>query len=94
MAVDNYPVSDGPVGSVDTVRLQRVANVMHQFLPFPQFSIVYDADGQRLRQARPVPSCGELPGLEDDHRLGRQAKAVSERGGARPVYCGSAAATK
>ena len=39
MAVDNYPVSDGPVGSVDAVRLQRVANVMHQFLPFPQFSI-------------------------------------------------------
>jgi NitT/TauT family transport system substrate-binding protein len=39
MAVDNYPVSDGPAGSVDAVRLQRVANVMHQFLPFPQFSI-------------------------------------------------------
>jgi NitT/TauT family transport system substrate-binding protein len=39
MAVDNYPVSDGPVGTVDSVRLQRVANVMHQFLPFPQFNI-------------------------------------------------------
>jgi NitT/TauT family transport system substrate-binding protein len=39
MALDNYPVSDGPVGTVDVVRLQRVANVMHQFLTFPQFNI-------------------------------------------------------
>jgi len=34
MAVDNYPV-----GSVDTVRLQRVADVMSQFLGFPSFNV-------------------------------------------------------
>ena len=39
MALDNYPVSSGQVGSVDTVRLQRVVDVMHQFLSFPKFSI-------------------------------------------------------
>jgi NitT/TauT family transport system substrate-binding protein len=39
MALDNYPVSSGQVGSVDTVRLQRVVDVMRQFLEFPKFSI-------------------------------------------------------
>ena len=39
MAVDNYPVSDGPVGTVDLVRLQRVLDVMQQFLNFPKFNI-------------------------------------------------------
>jgi NitT/TauT family transport system substrate-binding protein len=39
MALDSYPVSDGPVGSVDKLRLQRVADVMTQFLGFPQFNI-------------------------------------------------------
>jgi NitT/TauT family transport system substrate-binding protein len=39
MAVDNYPVSDGPVGAVDLVRLQRVLDVMQQFLSFPKFNI-------------------------------------------------------
>jgi NitT/TauT family transport system substrate-binding protein len=39
MALDSYPVSDGPVGSVDRVRLQRVANVMTEFLGFPKFDI-------------------------------------------------------
>jgi NitT/TauT family transport system substrate-binding protein len=34
MALDNYPV-----GSVDPVRLQRVADVMSQFLAFPSFNI-------------------------------------------------------
>ena len=34
MALDSYPV-----GPVDAVRLQRVADVMHQFLHFPSFSI-------------------------------------------------------
>jgi NitT/TauT family transport system substrate-binding protein len=34
MALDEYPVSSGPVGSVDTIRLQRVADVMQQFLGF------------------------------------------------------------
>jgi NitT/TauT family transport system substrate-binding protein len=34
MAVDSYPV-----GPVDTVRIQRVADVMRQFLNFPQFSV-------------------------------------------------------
>jgi NitT/TauT family transport system substrate-binding protein len=39
MAFDSYPVFPGSPGSVDVVRLQRVASVMHQFLGFPQFSI-------------------------------------------------------
>ena len=39
MALDNYPVSTGPVGSVDKVRLQRVVNVMQQFIGFPSFNI-------------------------------------------------------
>src|SRR6516164_5074763 len=34
MAVDSYPV-----GTVDTVRIQRVANVMRQFLGFPRFNV-------------------------------------------------------
>ena len=39
MALDSYPVSTGPVGSVDQVRLQRVVDVMQQFLQFPRFDI-------------------------------------------------------
>ena len=39
MALDSYPVSNGPVGSVDKVRLERVVNVMKQFLGFPKFDI-------------------------------------------------------
>ena len=39
MALDNYPVSTGPAGSVDRVRLQRVVNVMQQFIGFPSFNI-------------------------------------------------------
>jgi NitT/TauT family transport system substrate-binding protein len=39
MALDSYPVSSGPVGSVDLIRLERVVNVMHQFLGFPKFDI-------------------------------------------------------
>ena len=34
MALDSYPV-----GPVDVTRLQRVADVMHQFLGFPPFSV-------------------------------------------------------
>jgi len=34
MALDNYPV-----GPVDTVRIQRVADVMRQFLGFPVFNV-------------------------------------------------------
>jgi NitT/TauT family transport system substrate-binding protein len=34
MALDSYPV-----GPVDVTRLQRVADVMHQFLGFPTFSV-------------------------------------------------------
>ena len=34
MALDAYPI-----GAVDVTRLQRVANVMHQFLGFPPFSV-------------------------------------------------------
>ena len=39
MALNSYPVSTGPVGSVDKVRLQRVVNVMQQFIGFPSFNI-------------------------------------------------------
>jgi NitT/TauT family transport system substrate-binding protein len=39
MTVDSYPVSSGPVGSVDKVRLQRVVDVMQQFLGFGSFNI-------------------------------------------------------
>ena len=39
MALDSYPVSNGPVGSVDKVRLERVVDVMKQFLGFPKFDI-------------------------------------------------------
>ena len=34
MAVDSYPI-----GPVDTVRIQRVADVMQQFLGFPRFNV-------------------------------------------------------
>jgi NitT/TauT family transport system substrate-binding protein len=39
MALDSYPFSTGPVGSVDKIRLQRVVNVMQQFIGFPSFNI-------------------------------------------------------
>ena len=39
MALDSYPVSTGPPGSVDKVRLQRVVDVMRQFLNSPAFNI-------------------------------------------------------
>jgi hypothetical protein len=34
MALDSYPVSTGPAGSVDKIRLQRAVGVMRQFLGF------------------------------------------------------------
>jgi NitT/TauT family transport system substrate-binding protein len=39
MALDSYPVSPGPAGSVDVIRLKRVIDGMHQFLGFPAFDI-------------------------------------------------------
>jgi len=40
MALDNYPFRTGPLGSVDTARLQRVVEVMQQYLRFDSaFSI-------------------------------------------------------
>ena len=39
MTLDSYPVSSGPVGSVDLIRLERVVNVMQQYLGFPKFNI-------------------------------------------------------
>ena len=39
MALDSYPVSTGPPGSVDKIRLQRVVNVMQRFLKSPAFNI-------------------------------------------------------
>jgi NitT/TauT family transport system substrate-binding protein len=35
ISLDQYPFSTGPVGTIDKVRLQRVVNVMHQFIGFP-----------------------------------------------------------
>jgi NitT/TauT family transport system substrate-binding protein len=40
MSLENYPVSTGPPGSVDTVQLRRVVDVMQQFIGFdPSFNI-------------------------------------------------------
>jgi NitT/TauT family transport system substrate-binding protein len=39
MSLESYPFSTGPVGSVDTIRLQRVVDVMQQFIGFPPFNI-------------------------------------------------------
>ena len=42
MALDDYPVSTGPVGRAlaeVSARLQRVVNVMQQFIKFPSFNI-------------------------------------------------------
>ena len=40
MSVDQYPVTSGPVGTVDKLQLQRVVSVMQQFLGFdPSFNI-------------------------------------------------------
>jgi NitT/TauT family transport system substrate-binding protein len=39
LALDSYPFSTGPAGSVDRVRLERVVNVMQQFIGFPSFSV-------------------------------------------------------
>jgi NitT/TauT family transport system substrate-binding protein len=36
MSVDEYPVSSGPVGTVDKDQLQRVVDVMQQYLGFDQ----------------------------------------------------------
>jgi ABC-type nitrate/sulfonate/bicarbonate transport system substrate-binding protein len=39
MALPDFPVTASPVGSVDQVALQRVADVMGQFLGFPSFNV-------------------------------------------------------
>jgi NitT/TauT family transport system substrate-binding protein len=39
LALDSYPFSDGPAGTVDRIRLERVVNVMRQFTQFPKFNI-------------------------------------------------------
>jgi len=39
LALDSYPVSHGRAGSVDKIRLERVVNVMQQFIGFPKFNI-------------------------------------------------------
>jgi hypothetical protein len=36
MSVDEYPVTPGPVGNVDKDQLQRVVDVMQQYLGFDQ----------------------------------------------------------
>jgi len=40
MALDSYPL-----GAVDVTRLQRVADVMHQFLGFPDFNVSQMTNG-------------------------------------------------
>jgi len=39
MTVADYPVTPAPAGTVDPVLIQRVADVMRQFLGFPSFDI-------------------------------------------------------
>jgi len=39
MSLSAYPVSPGPVGSVDKIRLRRVVNLMQQFIGLPAFNI-------------------------------------------------------
>jgi NitT/TauT family transport system substrate-binding protein len=39
MALNSYPVSTGPLGSVDKLRLERLVNAMRQFLAFGDFNI-------------------------------------------------------
>jgi len=39
MAVPDFPVTAGPVGTLNEVQLQRVADVMEQFLAFPAFNV-------------------------------------------------------
>ena len=39
MALESYPFSFGPPGSVDAIRLRRVVDVMRQFIGFPPFNI-------------------------------------------------------
>ncbi len=39
MAVPEFPVSEGPAGTINEVQLQRVADVMEQFLAFPSFNV-------------------------------------------------------
>jgi NitT/TauT family transport system substrate-binding protein len=39
MSLESYPFSTGTAGDVDTVRLQRVVEVMQQFTGFPAFRI-------------------------------------------------------
>jgi NitT/TauT family transport system substrate-binding protein len=39
MSASAFPVGSGPVGTVDKIRLQRVVNLMQQFIGFPAFNI-------------------------------------------------------
>ena len=39
MSLERYPFTSGPVGTVDKIRLQRVVDVMRQFIGFPAFNI-------------------------------------------------------
>jgi NitT/TauT family transport system substrate-binding protein len=50
MSLENYPVSTGPAGSVGTVQLKRVVDVMQQFIGFGQaFNIDSMLTGDRSR---------------------------------------------
>jgi len=91
LALDSYPVSTGPVGSVDRVQLQRVVNVMQQFIGFPQFNIGSMLMGGRLyggsRRAGAVADdedregFGEVSGRPARHRLTEHPRRARARGG-------------
>jgi NitT/TauT family transport system substrate-binding protein len=46
MSLENYPVSAGPVGSVDMVQLKRVVDIMQQFIGFSQ---AFNIDSMLMR---------------------------------------------
>ena len=60
MSLDSYPVSNGPVGSVDKARLRRVVDVMQQFLGFRAFNISSMPMIRRLSHTGPGRSYARL----------------------------------
>jgi NitT/TauT family transport system substrate-binding protein len=64
LALDSYPFSPGPVGTVDKIRLERVVNVMEQFIGFPSQHRRHDHAPRLSRErARGVSERGVLPNL-------------------------------
>ena len=75
MSLDSYPV-----GAVDVTRLQRVADVMHQYLRFPTFNVRQMTGALRPRAAgqEPFEEQAEVD-KRDPH--GRVAAAVRQHDG-------------